>query len=421
MLDNLRDGLQDLADNLRYAFDDRPWLKLGSVVAAAAVVGGCVLGVSKANQSEPAENAPRAAHHIVYTAPTANDAAVQLPQRVRDELVNVGMDHGTVALTRVESTGATSTEIIDLTPRVSDDPDSPALKVPERAREAATAKVVDVEKRINAVPATQAGRALYTGLTKVDLTDQDITIISSGLDLAAPVDFRTLNWTVDPSEVVKAAKDSGELPALSGSTVTFVAVPAVGAQEQLRQRHKQYRDSVWTGLMHASGATSVAFVDAVGDRATSTTAAPAVELTDLPGTPISPKADPQQAKRMVCPLPGSTYFKPDTADLVDAGKTQADLEGCIKAAVASRAGIKVDGWTAYDGALTADGKPAVDSPHNRALSTERCQAIVRLLVSEMGVPADRITEITGHGNTDQPNPDPRSADNRLVVVSYITA
>jgi hypothetical protein len=34
------------------------------------------------------------------------------------------------------------------------------------------------------------------------------------------------------------------------------------------------------------------------------------------------------------------------------------------------------------------------------------------------VPQSAITHQVGHGNVDQPNPDPRSAANRVVVITY---
>ena len=36
----------------------------------------------------------------------------------------------------------------------------------------------------------------------------------------------------------------------------------------------------------------------------------------------------------------------------------------------------------------------------------------------LGVPSSAITRMTGHGNVNQPDPDPRSAENRVVVITY---
>ncbi len=109
-------------------------------------------------------------------------------------------------------------------------------------------------------------------------TDAPVTIISSGLDLANPDNFRTLNWSVSPTAVVANVKKTWDLPALHGP-VTFVLVPTADAQQQLGQTQKDYIKATWTALLKASGATSVTFIDATGITASS--AAP-----DAPTVPV---------------------------------------------------------------------------------------------------------------------------------------
>ena len=46
------------------------------------------------------------------------------------------------------------------------------------------------------------------------------------------------------------------------------------------------------------------------------------------------------------------------------------------------------------------------------------RTIANLLVNDLGVPASAITRLTGHGNADQPDPNPRSPANRVVVITY---
>ena len=55
---------------------------------------------------------------------------------------------------------------------------------------------------------------------------------------------------------------------------------------------------------------------------------------------------------------------------------------------------------------------------NQTLSEQRVQTIASLLVNDLHVPQSAITHQVGHGNVDQPNPDPRSAANRVVVITY---
>jgi hypothetical protein len=394
-----------------------PLWKIFIAVGLLAAIGAAafLLGALK-NSVETID----VARHFVYTAPTANDAAITLPEAVKADLRGIGLRHERIAWSRVDSTSAIDTTVLDMTPRSGDSGNGPVLKVQDRSIQAIDAKINGLEASLNASRASTGDRALFSGLTKVDFGGAPITIISSGLDLASPLDFRTLNWSVRPQEIVAYVKKAGEQPNLHGAAVTFVAVPAAGAQEQLREMQKTYRNDVWTALLTSSNAASVTFVDATGTIAASPTPAPPVALPALPGTPVQPMKDPVDPKKIVCSLPSSTYFRENEPVLLDKAKTIQDLQPCISAALAADATFELDGWTSYEGPLAANGRPAVDSPDNRRLSIARVQAIADLLVSDMNVPRNKVTHVTGHGNVDQPNPDPRSPANRLVVVSYLT-
>ena len=358
------------------------------------------------------------ARQFVYTAPTANDTAITLPDAVQDDLQKIGRAHQRIALTRVDSTGDISTTVIDMTPRTGDSPKDPVLKVPDRVDKAIGAEIASIEATINTSTATTGDRALYGGLTKIDFTGAPVTIVSSGLDLAHPANFRDLNWSVPAQEVVANVKESAAMPALHGP-VTFVVVPTAGAQAQLGQAQKNYRDTVWTALLTAAGATSVTLIDANGTDSSSSTPAPPVPIPDLPDTPIQPVPNPTNPKTATCTLPAS-YFIADTPKLIDPAKAERDLTPCVQQALAAGATFALDGWTAYDGPLTPEGKPAVDDPGNRELSVDRCEAVADLLENDLGVPRSKITPITGHGNIDQPHPDPRDPANRVVVITYTT-
>jgi hypothetical protein len=357
------------------------------------------------------------ARQIIYTAPTANDAEITLPDVVRKDLHQIAQAHQRIALTRGDSTGEISTTVIDMTPRTGDSPKDPVLKVSDRATPVIDAKISGLEKRINSSTATTGDRALYNALTKIDFTGAPVTIISTGLDLADPVNFRDLNWSVPAQKVVANVKRSGALPAMHGP-VTFVIVPSAGAQPQLSQAQKTYRNTIWTALLAAGGASSVTFIDADGIAASSGPSAPTVAVPELPDTPIPPVRRPAK-KTVTCTVP-ATYFVVNTATLIDVGKTKRELTTCVKDALAAGATFALDGWTSYDGPLKANGKPAVDKPGNRKLSNARVRTIANLLVNEMGVPRSAIARMTGHGNVDQPHPDPRSPANRVVVITYTT-
>jgi hypothetical protein len=143
---------------------------------------------------------------------------------------------------------------------------------------------------------------------------------------------------------------------------------------------------------------------------------PTSVVTGLPTAAI-PQVPGPMGVTVTCTVPAN-YFVFNAATLIDAAKTIQDLTPCITDALRAHATFALDGWTSYEGPLNADGKPAINDPRNLALSDERVQTIANLLVNDLGVPTSAITRMTGHGNIDQPDPDPRSPANRVVVITY---
>jgi hypothetical protein len=393
----------------------RPRMMLVGGVLVLVVVGVLAYLLSDRRSINDTDTVAR---QFVYTAPTANDAAIALPQEVKNDLRDVALAHRGIALTRVESNGETATSVIDMTPRAGDSSSAPVLKVEGRVREAVDAKITSIESTMNSSAASSGGRALYSGLTKISFGEAPVTIVSSGLDLSDPTDFRKLAWRVPAEQVVAGIQSAGALAALRGQ-VLFVVVPTAGVQPQLGQAQKTYRQAMWTSLLSASGATSVTFVDAVGTAAGSTTPAPSIAVPGLPTTPIPPVVSSTDPKTVTCTVRAS-YFVVNTSRLIDTAKTARDLRPCVTSALAAGATFKLDGWTSYDGPLTKAGSPAVDSAANRRLSGDRVHEIVELLVNAIGVPRSKIVRRTGHGNVNQPDPDPRSPSNRVVVITYAT-
>lgn len=398
----------------------------GSVVVVIAVVaavlaGGGLRAVARDfvghTSPAPADPPGSVADQFIYTARTANDAAITLPSAVQQNLLQAGLAHQSIELIRVGYTGDVSTSPIDMTPRTGNSSTDAPLRVYGREVPAIDAKISGIQTAVNSAAATAGGRrALFAGLTRITFTDAPVTIISSGLDLANPDNFRILNWSIPPAVVVADVKKAGALPALHGP-VTFVLVPAAGPQQQLGQAQKNYIKAIWTGLLKAAGATSVTFIDATGTTASSAApSAPTVPLPALPGTPI-PQV-PAGNNKATCTVPDS-YFKFGKAELVDPVTTVRNLTPCITAALAAHATFAVDGWASYEGPLNADGKPEFNYAYNQKLSGERVQAIANLLVNDLDVPWSSITHLAGHGNADQPAPDdPGSPANRIVIITY---
>jgi hypothetical protein len=390
-----------------------------TMIAATAAVLAILAGVGyAAGIFKGVNDVVDVVRHIVYTAPTGNASGLSLPSSVKADLQKIGLAHEKVAITRIEGDGSSSTTIVDLTARTGDSPSDPPITVDTRALPKINDKIAGIETSLN-TPATNGSQSLYTGLTRTDFTSVPTIIISTGLDLAAPVDFRSLAWSVPAAEIVDRVKKAGIQPALHGP-VTFVTVPTAGSQPQLGQAEKDYRNNTWRDLLLAAGATSVSFIDP--DSTTTAVAGPAaapVATLGMPGTPIKPVTPPHDPKTVTCTIPGS-YFVVNTPTLLNPDQTVKDLNDCVTKALTAGATFTLDGWTSYEGPLTSDGKPAVDSPSNRTLSQQRVDAITTLLTTKFGVKEQAITAKVSHGNTDQPYPsDPRSEKNRTVRITYI--
>ena len=358
-----------------------------------------------------------AAGQFIYTERTANDAAITLPGAVQDDLLRIGQDDQPITVTKVGFAGRVTTSYIDMTPRTGNSSSDPVLKVGGRIVQAIDSKISVIEKTINSSPtnAIGGGRALFAGLTKINFTGAPVTIISSGLDLANPDNFRSLGWSVPPEEVAANVKRAGDLPALHGP-VTFVIVPTAGQQPQLGQAQKDYIKAVWTALLKAAGATFVRFIDANGT--TPSPVAPSAPTVAVPGPPHTPiPSVPEAPNKLTCTVPAS-YFIVNTPRLIDVAQTKLALTPCINAALAAHAGFALDGWTSYEGPLNANGQPAINYPVNRKLSNARVRTIAKLLVNRLGVPSSAITHMIGHGDFNQPFPHPGSRANRVVIITY---
>jgi hypothetical protein len=391
-------------------------------VAIALVVALLASGGLRAIQRNISHTTPNdppgsVADQVIYTARTANDAAIILPAAVQADLRQDGLAHESTELVRVGYTGDVSLSVIDMTPRTGNSPTDAPLKVAGREGQAIQAKIAVIQTDVNSpAAATSGGRALFAGLTRITFTDAPVIIISSGLDLANPDNFRTLAWSVPAAEVVADVKKAGDLPALHGP-VTFVLVPTAGPQQQLGQAQKNYLRAIWTALLKAAGATSVRFIDATGTTASSAApGAPTVPVPALVDTPI-PQV-PAGNNKKTCTV-SDGYFIFDTADLIDSAQTVQNLTPCITDALAAHATFALDGWASYEGPLNANGQPEHNYPANQTLSDKRVQTIASLLVNDLHVPQSAINHEVGHGNLDQPDPDdPRSAANRVVVITY---
>lgn len=342
---------------------------------------------------------------LLVTAPTAEEAAPGVPPSVRSRLTEIGLADGSVAVHRVDSDGVVDSRTVDLTPRIDPlDPTSPPIRTRERA-ENALGKVLDaMETDLSTRPATTGGRSLYTGLLGLDLEPRSrLVIISSGLDLKDPLDFRRLAFDADPEAVVGALEREGEFPRLDDVDVTFVVSGTLGDQPPLRRGQLEYVRGVWTAILQRAGA-SVEFV--AGVTASGAPGAPNAPVLALPPLGVTPGPEPR-----TCELPSSAYFVAGESALVgDGAGAAADLARCLKG-TAPTTQLTLDGWVADTGT-----RPERDVE----LSQERVDAVADLLIRELGVDPARIVRRTGHGTRDLPDPDdPASPRNRVVLVRWL--
>ena len=243
-------------------------------------------------------------------------------------------------------------------------------------------------------------------------------IVSTGIDLTDPVDFRKLDWHTPASDIVAAVKTASTMPALHGP-VTFVTVPVAGGQPQLGQAEKTYRNTTWKALLLAAGATTVTFVDpATATTATGAPTAAPVPTIGMPTTPIVAVPDPEDPPSLTCSIPGS-YFVVNTAELINPEQAVKNLAPCLTKAIEAQSTYRLAGWTSYVGPLTRAGRPAIDRPENRRLSRHRIDTIARFLIDNFDIDAAAITAKDAYGNTRQPYPKaPASPRNRVVTITF---
>ncbi|MGW6280010.1 OmpA family protein [Kribbella sp. NPDC055071] len=348
---------------------------------------------------------------IIYTAPTANQAAIRIAGAARSMIEQAGLAHQAVRLVRVEGNGAVSSTTLDLTPRVDGKPDGEPLKVQERAVEEIARSITKLEDQLNEKSSTVAGQALFAGLSRARVdTSRPVFVFSSGLDTTDPIDFRKLAFDVAPASLVQDLKAAGELPALRGAAITFVVLAESGPQAALRRPQSAYREALWSGLLKAAGATTVRFEYPDAVVSSSTLAAPAVAVPPPPGTPV-PARTTRIPGEKTCTLSAATYFASDKADLLARPATLRALAACVKT-IGPATRVSVEGHTS-----TTSKRP--NNPVALQLSTLRAQVVAGLLV-QLGVARNRI-DIKGFGNVNQPFPSPSDPRNRCVVVRFNNA
>lgn len=380
-------------------------LVLGAVIALVLLGTGGAVSYAKYKLNELLPSLPIVGT-IVYTAPTANEQAIDLPTPVTDLVTKAADTSSGFRLVRVDGDGTISSKIIDATPKL---PDGEVAKVDARKRDATNALLENLKGDINGDGATVSGESLLGGLqrlTNLDTT-KPVILIGSLLDTASPFDFRSLGFDADVPELVDQLKAADELPKLDGAVVSIVVRGTAGDQPQLRTVQNDYRQAAWTTVLKASGASSVSLSYPDGSTPTVTVPSPVVPIPPAPSTPVVPESTPTGTR---CTLLGGTYFQPDKPVLLDRAATVEAIRKCV-AAIPPDAKVTVTGFTAG-----TDPK----SSFALALSQQRAD-VVRDLLVDRGIAKGDITTF-GKGNSNE-RPYPKAPDdprNRCVVITAET-
>jgi hypothetical protein len=278
--------------------------------------------------------------------------------------------------------------------------------------EAAVASVRPAEAEVDTLAAlNEAGRAVAgQALPR-------ITLIDSGLQTRAPLAFQDglLDSAGDVSGVVTAIlRRTGELPDLTGVAVSWYDIGATDPpQKPLTIAELARLQKIWQAILTAAGATSVTFVTQplpvgippaglpvvtvipVGAPSAITVAAPASSGTTPAATPR-----PVPAPILVTRLDDTaTHFLPDQAVLVDPRAAEDNLGTlAIKLLAGHYTHIDVAGTCA----LACSG-----------LDVRRA-SVVRNLLVQLGVPADRFGPVRGLGTHFAGWVPDRSSDGSLI-------
>ena len=202
--------------------------------------------------------------------------------------------------------------------------------------------------------------------------EHTLVVLDSGLSTVPPLDFRTPGLLdADPAELAASLKQRGELPDLIDARVVFQGLgDTTEPQEKLRRSQRSNLVEIWTAIVRAAGGYVV------------------VEPSPLTG---EPSAD----LPLVTPVPlndglfctggtitlsgGDVAFEPDTADFKDRDAALATVRSIAEQMADDEITATLTGTTAK-----------VGNGSGLQLSQERAEA-VRELLTQLGIPADRMT------------------------------
>lgn len=208
-----------------------------------------------------------------------------------------------------------------------------------------------------------------------------IDVISSGLQTADPLDFRKLGWDYDPEKVTKTLQQAGNLPNLTGLSVSFIGLGQTsGSQPTLSIAERAKVTDLWLDICKSAGAKSCTATGTV-------TEALPLAVRPVPVITVGTTATPCSAPLS---LSSDVLFAGDSYDLLRSADAQLDQVASTLKACPSAVAVSLVGHTANvdHGTATQWDK----------LSQDRANSVYQALVAR-GVPAQIFTSVTGVGDT----------------------
>lgn len=377
------------------------------LVALGLTLSACT---TQARGHEWRPSSTTAVPSVVFVATaTRAEPAVRLPRSEQDALLRMALHSQRVdgAPVAVVVQGR-PTQRYDLTPmRGAKVEHNSAL----RTRKAESI-VEELAREIAASAATGRGLDLLGTMDRAgrESPQARIVVLSSGVSTVAPLDLRQLGWPDAGRAVADALRSQHALPQyVGGHHVTFYYLAdASGTQPTLPVPLREGLIQGYLGVCRTAAAHCTARSDPPsGLPARATASVPVVRLPAVRRVPTTSRC------RGLVRIPSVLLFAPDSSVLGPGADTSLRV---VATTVLNNGGHTV--ITRISG-HTAD----VDAGDGASLSERRARAVAKRL-RRLGVPAARIRDVVGLGETQPVAPDrnedgsvsPSSALNRRVDI-----
>ena len=207
-----------------------------------------------------------------------------------------------------------------------------------------------------------------------------LLVISSGLSTAGAFDLRQVGWGASPHTAAVTLRRRRLLPHLAGWHVVFSGLGDTAGQQPappLPQRTELIR--YWLAICQVAGAASCTTHQVTRPDP------PTRSTTPVPVVPFPHVTSIQGPHDQTTNVPADEFFAFDSHQLLPGAN--AILGPIATKARGQHLKVTIVGYASPDGG---------SGPYNRALSTQRAQAVQARLIA-LGVPARLIVKVIGRG------------------------